>query len=216
MIIRLLCFVIVVATASVSHAAFIFTGDFRNGTGQLLITDSVTFSLTAGTDSRIAGSGDFSVILDNIVTFDGSLDALTSSPRLAFNRNGTPLSLSSHTVFRDNFPIVYGALTPGDAQILGGAATPLAANDTLTLLAGAYAFPASSSGFNPQYNGLTFAGDAFIIDVDGNRLSANVNVGSVVPEPGAFTLLGIAALGAIAVRFRGARSGRRKKVSGMA
>ncbi|TWU44673.1 hypothetical protein Poly51_59420 [Rubripirellula tenax] len=187
---------VLILMAATAKGDLIFSGDFQNGTGNLVITNSITFTLTGDSDSN----GFFEIVFDQIVTPDSARDIAFSDTNFAFSRNGNPVT-STDSRFYDNQTSTINDITVGDGFLLSKLDSGLVTGESLTLLAGNYTFGAAT-GFNPQYNGLTFTGDAFIVrDRDGRRISSIENV-SAVPEPGSFTLVGLAIVGFVARRRR--------------
>ena len=162
-------------------AAIVVTLPTATVAGSIVITNDINFTITTAGLVQI-------VVFDEWVTSDGSNSAISGSaiaPGIAYSVNGGSPAAGIPILFLDNGNGTALDLTANDG-FLAFLSSSVAVNDTFTLKAASYSIAAGSlpPGFNPQ-GSQTFAGNAFLTDAPGNRLSAN----AAVPEPGT-TLLG--------------------------
>jgi hypothetical protein len=176
------------ATAPLSRAAIVLSGN---------ISGSTTLTITADIVFNIISSGNASfLVFDEWTTSDGTQSGSNASPEqnFAYERNGVSGTVVLGGLY-DNFADSFGGFTANDGFIFF-TSIAVVSGDTFRVLAGSYTFDGNSA-FNPLLEGRNFTGDVFLVGSDLLRISNTVTV----PEP-ASALLAAFALPALLRRKR--------------
>ena len=178
---------VLVAFASTGRAQILVSGNVgTGGTATISIQSDLVFPITATGNAAV-------VVFDEWVTSDGSNTGanILSAGALTFSRGGTPTQVPLQTL-NDNLGRTSGAVTANDG-FLFFSNYAVTTGDTVTLKAGSWSF-AGAGAFNPQ-TVQTFAGNVFLADPLGARLSSSLPAGPV-PEPSQYAqVAGVAVLG---------------------
>jgi hypothetical protein len=180
-----------------SQAAVIVTLPTPSTTGSLVITNDISFTLTAA----LAVGNFFEVVFDEWVTSDGGTNTTSITTPVLLAKNGTAFTTTFNTI-NDNLATTTGDITPNDGFLDLGTPQAFAIGDILTLKAATYVLATHPGGLNPQAN-QTFTGNAFLAfdyGISGIRISADTSVGAV-PEPSRALLL-LGGLAGVALRRR--------------
>ncbi len=166
-------------SVTASHGVVTITGDPASGTGELEITEDITFTIST--------TGEFwLLVFDEWVTSDGHLTQSSQTPvTLAYSLNGVD-STTSDIQFADNLNLSANDVSANDGY-LGTYTDPVAVNsgDIFVIKAGKWAMNEDVQ-LNPGIIG-TFTGSVFLADDDGIRISNILTV----PEPSSALLLGL-------------------------
>ena len=124
---------------------------------------------------------------------------------LSYRINNGPTQTVGIASFEGRYGSSAGSLTANDSFFSLVSPFSVTAGQTLTFLAGTSTYTSAGTGFSTPPS--PFTGNAFVTDANATALS---NLGSVntVPEPSAWTLLGLGAtgLGLAILRRRAAAS----------
>ncbi len=191
---------LVASLSSQSFGQVIVSGDFSAGTGQVQISQDITFTITS-TDTFT----DLVIAFDELVgTSDGSQDNtyLTNSGILMSINGASNTTLTGTSLeFFDNLNGSSGDLTAADSYIyIANTSFNVMTGDSVVVRAQTFSQTGTVAGFNPNVAG-TFTGDVFLAEaLFSSRISSN---GVAVPEPSTYTAIaGLAVLGLAVWRRR--------------
>lgn len=178
------------------NAAVIVTLATPSTVGSIEITQDINFTITTAGSVR-------GFVFDEWVTSDGLQNGIAfgfTPNALSYSINAGATSTTTISALQDNAGSSTFALTPNDGYLFFNPLS-VAVNDIFTVKAGTYTLAVNStpSGFNPQAN-QTFAGNTFMIDGVGGRMSADTSAGAVPEASRALLLLG--GFGALVFRRR--------------
>ncbi len=179
------------ALSSFAQASISITGNPADGTGIFSIDQDITFTISA------SGSADLIVFKNFVLESDGTQTGVGLTGNCTFELNGVPTIASVYGI-SDNEVSHVADISPVDGYFYfsGVGVKP---GDTLTIKACSFAVP-EIGAFNPDAVG-GFDGEVFIADTYG-RARSTITQLDAVPEPSAFLIFGLGAVG-IVVRRRG-------------
>jgi hypothetical protein len=179
------------ALSSFAQASISITGNPADGTGIFSINQDITFNISS------SGSADLIVFKNFVLASDGTQTGIGLTGNFTFELNGVPTIASVYGI-SDNEAVQVADIAPVDGYFYftGVGVKP---GDTLTIKACSFAVP-EIGAFNPDAVG-DFDGEVFIADTYGVAHSTITQL-DAVPEPSAFLMVGLGAVGVL-VRRRG-------------
>lgn len=175
---------------SSSYAAVTVAGSFDTANAASVeIEQSITLSATS--TANVIG-----LVFDEWVVSDGGTSVVDMN-NLSYNINGAS-SVTSNTQLVDNYDFNISDLSPNDGYFYFDKIA-VASGDSITFSNQIVSNTGTSTAMNTDLNGLSFNGNVFLIDENGDAISPL----AAVPEPAtAGLLLGGAALGLLYFRRR--------------